>query len=250
MPDDGLQLARLDMGSVVSQTFAIIGRNMLSIGTVALIVTVADAIIAFGAALIPPNPGAAPRLLLLTVPAVVAMVMQVVAIGGIIRIAVSDLDGTPIGIGAALLTGARLLLPLLGLYIVVGFGVGFATLLLIVPGVWLALRWLVCAPVLVAEGTTIGRALSRSDVLTRGNLWRLLGLVVVFSLLSACLNSGIFYGLRQMGTIIPPVAAGAIRIILSTITTAISVTGVAACYIELSRAGEGTSFRDRPAVFA
>jgi len=55
---------------------------------------------------------------------------------------------------------------------VVGLGVMVGFLFLIVPGVILAICWLVSAPVLVVEKVGVFRAMERSLALTRNHRWR------------------------------------------------------------------------------
>ncbi len=63
---------------------------------------------------------------------------------------------------------------------VMGLGILAGLLLLIVPGVLLALMWALAVPVAVLEEETIGRSLSRSAELTKGSRGRILLIYVLF----------------------------------------------------------------------
>jgi hypothetical protein len=63
---------------------------------------------------------------------------------------------------------------------VMGLGIVAGTLLLIVPGVLLALMWALAVPVMVLEEETIGKSLSRSSELTKGSRGRILLIYVLF----------------------------------------------------------------------
>jgi hypothetical protein len=71
------------------------------------------------------------------------------------------------------------LLPLLGLSIVVGILVSIGLIFFIIPGIILGLIWLVAFPVMVIEDKGVFASMSRSGELTKGNRWRLFGLMIV-----------------------------------------------------------------------
>jgi hypothetical protein len=61
----------------------------------------------------------------------------------------------------------------IGLSILVGLGVGFGFILLIVPGILLALSWSIAVPAKVLENLGASEAMSRSSELTKGNRGRI-----------------------------------------------------------------------------
>ena len=77
----------------------------------------------------------------------------------------------------------RAVLPMLGTLvleaIVYGLGVFFGSLLLLVPGLYLATIWAVASPVIVIERRPVFDALGRSRRLVKGNGWRVFGTVIV-----------------------------------------------------------------------
>lgn len=249
--DGGLGGGKIAMGSVVSQTFATLGRNLVPIGVVAFVVAVLTIVLSFGigyvAALVFASSTA-----LVVAPALgvlVALVVRTVATGGITHIAISDLNGSRADVGQAFATGIRLAFPLLGLGIVVGLGVGLASLLLVVPGLMLAMRWAVATPARVVEGPPMGSALTRSGELTAGNRWRIFGLFValgLFSLLVTYLATKVGAAVGGEGGLI----GGVTQIIAGTITTSVSATGIAVLYAELRRVREGATPSQLAAVFA
>jgi hypothetical protein len=62
----------------------------------------------------------------------------------------------------------------IGLGILTGIGIALGLLLLIVPGLILAARWTLAAPILLAEDATIGEAMSRSWAATAAHWGKLL----------------------------------------------------------------------------
>jgi hypothetical protein len=75
---------------------------------------------------------------------------------------------------------------LAGLGILVGF------VLLIVPGPYLLVRWVLLAPVIVLERRHAGEAFSRSAELVRGHGWRVLWVVLVVGILAGLAHSALY----------------------------------------------------------
>jgi len=76
------------------------------------------------------------------------------------------------------------LLALIVAGILAALGIAFGLLLLIVPGLYLLVRWSMVAPVIVLERLDAGASFSRSAVLVRGHGWRIFWLLVVVGLLA------------------------------------------------------------------
>ena len=78
---------------------------------------------------------------------------------------------------------APIVLPLIGLSILLGIGVGIEHVLIIVPGLFLLTIWSVAAPSLVIERKGVFAAFGRSRELVRGHGWQVFGVIlVVFAL--------------------------------------------------------------------
>jgi hypothetical protein len=72
----------------------------------------------------------------------------------------------------------------IGLSILVGLGVGFGFIALIVPGVLLALMWSLAVPVKILENKSATDAMSRSSDLTKGDRGRIFVIWLLFVVLS------------------------------------------------------------------
>ena len=241
-------MEKLSIGRVVSETVGIIGRNLVPVGVVALLIAaaivIATQVIASMVGRVTPSD----ILIVGLAGLLIAIVVRTVATGGITHIAASDQVGQRVGIGPAFATGLRLALPLLGLGLVVGLCVGLAALLLVVPGLMLAMRWLVAVPARVVECPTMGSSLARSTALTDGSRWRLFGLAVLLGVFGLIVES-VVVGLATAvggGTVL----VALMQIVAGTITTSISATGVAVCYMELRRIREGATPSQMASVFA
>jgi len=98
-------------------------------------------------------------------------ILGIIFTGAAARLIISDLQGHPVAFKDAQQAAIKLFLPVFGIGLLAGLGVVLGMLLLIVPGVILALMWSVAVPVRVAEGPGVRAALHRSRVLTAGYRW-------------------------------------------------------------------------------
>ncbi len=71
-----------------------------------------------------------------------------------------------------------------------GLFVGLGSLLLVIPGIYLALRFYFVPQVIIEEGCGVFEALQRSSRLTLGVKWRLLGLILAFTLIIIVFSLG------------------------------------------------------------
>lgn len=113
--------------------------------------------------------------------AFLAILQQAVILHG----AFQDMRGRPVRLEESVRLAMGRLLPVFGLMVVMGLGVGFACLLLLVPGLMLAVAWQVALPACVVERLGPIRSLSRSAQLTKGHRWKLFGLMLVVILIGA-----------------------------------------------------------------
>jgi hypothetical protein len=76
----------------------------------------------------------------------------------------------------------------IGLSILVGLGVGFGFIALVVPGVLLALMWSLAVPVKILENKGITDAMSRSSDLTKGDRGRIFVIWLLFIILGVAVG--------------------------------------------------------------
>ncbi|HEU5483115.1 MAG TPA: hypothetical protein VFU80_08505 [Sphingomicrobium sp.] len=185
---------------------------------------------------------------------VISIVIGALVQGALTRAAVSASEGRKASFGESLSTGLRVALPLIGLGILVAIGVGVGMILLVVPGIILALMWSVAAPALVIERDGVLAALGRSRDLTKGARWKIFGLflvvVVVYWLLSVVVG---IVGLTSYSAGDPAglTTANAIgSIVLGTLMNAATGTIQPSLYVELRQWKEGTSVENLEQIFA
>ncbi len=246
--------ARFDFGRVTSRTFGLIGRNFVPFLILSLILSGAPYLIVsvVRPALLQGNPGMMGALTVLV--GLVSLLTGLLLQAALTRASIDDLSGKGVSLGAALSTGLAVMLPMLGLGIVIGVAVAVGFLLLIVPGVYLALRWAVAAPVLVVEKAGIFAAMERSAGLTQNHRWGIFGLVVLYVLFAVVVQvviALIIPGSAEAlaGAVEPSILFLVIMTAVQAVTSMIATVGVAAIYFELRQIKEGVGVTELASVF-
>ena len=246
--------ARFEMGRVITRTFGVIGRNFVVFALLALIVAGIPAALVnylteasragatFDARL---GSGIAGLISLLA-----SCVLQAALIHGTI----SDLNGRKAVFGDCLSTGMRFLLPVLGVSILTGFAVVLGFVLLIVPGVLMALAWCVNVPVVVVERRGVMSTFSRSADLTRGHRWPILGLFVAYGLVAWVID--VVGVVAAHGFSLASLTAGGfnpvewiVLTVVQVVQALIGAAGLASIYYELRSNKEGVSAQQLASVF-
>ena len=256
MTADIVQPGKLEIGRVISQTFAVIGRNFVTFFILALVLSgLPTAIIGyFQAGLITGQATSgtfSPALIYGSgLSVLAALITTSILQGALVFGTVQDLNGGRPTIAESLTTGLRAFLPLLVVSLLFGLAMAFGLVLLIVPGIMIACTWCVAVPALVADRTTIGGAFGRSAELTKGNRWRIVGLFLV--ILAMVIGFSLIIGLATAAVLVPMLLAGGsaetlatnpmmipINAVSNALSSLLSSTGVAVLYVELRRAREG-----------
>lgn len=160
----------LSVGSLLSQTFGVYFRNLIPFLLLGVVTTAPWVALQFYSRTADPRSG----LPLSIVSLVVQMLMSQLLTGALCFGVVQQLRGEKAGIGEILSHGLQSLFRVLGTGLLVGLLVGLG-ILLIVPGIWLAVRFFVAVPVTVMEGKAGGSAMERSSALVRGSGWKIFG---------------------------------------------------------------------------
>ena len=199
------------------------------------------------------SPGAIAAAALFT--SLASLVISAIVQGALTRAAIGATEGKQVSFGESLGTGLRVVLPLIGLAIVTAVGVMFGLILLIVPGVILALMWSVAVPALVVERRGVFDSLSRSNQLTKGAKGTVFG--ILFVVFIAYWVVSMIFGVVGLAAYNPASAAGGMTVmnviggaILNTLFNAAWGTVQPALYVELRQLKEGTSVEALEEVFA
>jgi hypothetical protein len=155
---------------------------------------------------------------------------------------VQDLRGQPAGVAACFGRGLARSGNIASGAVQAGLLLGIATLLLIVPGVILYLRWWVFMPAMVVEELTPSDAFVRSKNLTAGRRWAILGLAALILVVEFAVLFGLVMIIEGI--------AGAFAITLlavffSSFTSVVAAVG----YYHLRVEKEGVMIDDIAKVF-
>ena len=100
----------------------------------------------------------------------------------------ADLEGRPLSAREGWSLAGRHFWMFLGLTIVVALVVCFGFFALVVPGIYLAVRFSVSSQALLLERKDVGDALARSGELVRGHFWRAIALMILVAILTTILS--------------------------------------------------------------
>jgi hypothetical protein len=258
-----VEAGKIDIGRVIGETFGVLRRNFVTFLVLSLIMSgVPTALFVYAQASMYGSAGAfnSDFVMWWLMGMLVFMITATVLQATLIHTTVQDLNGKKATVAESLAVGLRAFLPLIGLGILFSLGIMLGFLLLIVPGIMLLVAWFVAVPAFIADRTSITGAFGRSAQLTRGNRWRIFGLLVMIYVIILVLSLvvGAVTGIGAINAGADPAAyrdlqtsplAIAVNVISQTITGMITSAGVAVLYVELRRAREGLGPQSLADVF-
>ncbi len=180
------------LGELVAVTFDLFGRHLavflsLTLVVVAPIVLIVDGVwgryLAEGGGVDPPKAAAVASVALgvLVIPPLVTA-LHVVVVQALAR-------GEEPTVGGALRSASTRLFPAVAAVMVYSVAVAAGLLLLIVPGIWLAVRWYFCAQAAVVDGLGPPDALRRSAEVVQTRWWRTFGVLLAFGVVVGALGA-------------------------------------------------------------
>ncbi len=224
MTTSGAEPGHIDVGKVLTDTGDILKKSFATVWIVALILFIPVAILGYFASegwLINVIYSIASLIASLYMAGTVVRVVQDVEADGRVDATVGDLLGSI----SAKLWPLLLLSIVTGILIIIGF------FFFIIPGIILALMWLVAVPVLVAEDKGVFASMSRSSELTKGNRWRLILLFIVIYVLLA-----IIFVVIAIFAAITPILGVIIGILVAIVVYPYIAIIIAVTYYELLEA--------------
>lgn len=154
-------------------------------------------------------------------------------------IAMGELEGRRPPLADVFRRAVGKILPMVGAILLMVLGIALGLVLLIVPGVILAVMWGVALPAVAAETSNPVKALGRSRFLTKGNRWRIFGLLVLVWVLVLIVDGILLGGAAAIGAFSQGGGAGAgfLGVALASlfgfiVSLCVSV-GSAALYVQL-----------------
>ena len=251
-----LRLRPLGVGEILDDIFRVYRRHfgllcaiglLLSVPTL-LIRLIGGSAVIFGSFISPLSSfGNPPGLVALQPPGPINIVLLGLAylvllvalvpftVGAVTQAAIGLALGNPVSVRSAFAGVARRYWALLAQTLILGAAI--APLLLCFPvAIWLAVRWIVGVPALLAEGIGPIKALGRSWALTRRNWWRTFGILLLIYLLQVVISGALgTLGLPLALAVpfAPPVVQGSIALTVSTAAGALTLPVVYVCIVLL-----------------
>lgn len=152
-------------------------------------------------------------------------------------IAIGDLEGRRPPLAEVFRSAVGKILPMIGAMILLVLGMMLGMILLFVPGIILGVMWVVALPAVAADTSNPVKALGRSRALTKGNRWRIFGLLLLLWILVLILEVVFLGGLGAAGALAGLARASLPGIaIVSLFSFAFSLcvsVGSAALYVQL-----------------
>jgi hypothetical protein len=178
--------------------------------------------------------------------ALLLLIGSVMLQAALMRATIEYLSDRSPSFGDCVQVGLRSFLPLIGIAIIMGLGIFFGMILLIIPGIILYIMWSVAVPVHVEERLGVFDSLGRSRALTKGSRWSIFGLVVAMTILNWVLQTV----LQTVGAVGGVTGALVLGTVGSLIGSLFSSTLIGSIYVELRTAKEGANVSDLAAIFA
>jgi hypothetical protein len=172
------------IGNVLNRAVEICGANFLLFGAVMLIVSLPNLYFLLQT----PETDltfATGNFLLATV---VGLFLNTIGEAFILLGAFRYLRGEPVVPSEILQRSLARFLPILGFAILYAIALMVGFILLIIPGIILFIMWTVALPACVVEGLGPVDCMSRSAELTKGYRWKILGIVILLSIISGVIN--------------------------------------------------------------
>lgn len=179
------QLARpRDIGALFSEAFSLYRRNLGTFVAIAAAIVLPVQLIVSGLGLEQLTSGydTSPSLELTLVPAVVSFLVTTPLVTAICIYSLRSLsDGEGVRAGAAITAGLEAFTPIFVAVLLAAGGIAIG-LVVILPGIYLAIRWFFVPQAVVIDGARGAGALERSGALVQGTWWRTFGIVILANL--------------------------------------------------------------------
>ncbi|HKV12163.1 MAG TPA: hypothetical protein VJ725_28715 [Thermoanaerobaculia bacterium] len=250
-PNQTQASATFTSGRLVSETFKIYFVNFIPF--IILTIFALAPVFVFSAWVATLDPRAPLALMGEGLAQILTFLLAPIATAGINYGVFHHMRGQTPSLGDCLRVGLASLLPVLGLAVVQGLGIGCATLFFVIPGLILAARWAVAVPAAVEERGGIGEALGRSSYLTDGYRWQVFGAQATLYVL----NVGILLALASAFGIDTDNAQEVSRsggyqlavTILNILTTGLAATAASVTYYRLRSVKESIDVDQISSIF-
>jgi hypothetical protein len=234
------------VGRVINRSIAVLLRNWLPFFIVAVIAYLPLVLVERAQAMAQTEQNLTLILTLSGVSFILLILLSMLSQAVILQAAFQDMRRQPVNLMESLKVGLRRFFPVIALALMMGFLVMIGFILLIFPGFMLYTMWFVGLPVCVVERLGPWTSLKRSAELTRGNRWKIFGLLVLLMVAGALVSGLIQLALVPLGGAIVALIG---KLIVNAFWAAFSSVIVAVTYHDLRVAKEGIDIEQIVSVF-
>jgi hypothetical protein len=171
-----------EVGALFRDALAVFGRHwILFVALSAAVVVPAELIVeGIGMGMLTSSYDSSPGVAEVVIPTIVEFLVVTPIIAAICIYALQRIaEGERPSAGQVLVAGFEAFTPLFAAVVLAALGIGLGFAALIVPGVYLAVRWYFVPQCVVIEGARGPQALTRSGLIVTGFWWRTFGLVLL-----------------------------------------------------------------------
>jgi hypothetical protein len=243
---------QFSIGRVMGDSIGVYARNFASFSFLALLIGLIYLLVAmYNLSEVPLDATGIPDVSGIGGNMLARMLVNVLTQAAIIYGTFQDLRGNKAGLADCITRGLASIIPVIVGSIILLIGVSIASLLLIIPGIIVALMWWVYVPVIVVERKGIFESFGRSQQLTSGRRWSIFGLVIIIVILTGVV--GAIVNLVAMaavsGSSDPTFFFTIAEYVVNSIITAFGGVLVAVGYYYLRVEKEGVDVNDIASVF-
>jgi hypothetical protein len=235
----------LRVGAVISRSRSMLWRHFPTFLVVGVIASSPTLLLAFMQAAESEDEEIVSQLLWVAFILVSLMVFSTIGQAVVIHAALQDMRRRPVRLVESLNVALRAFWPLIGIALA-GLLTMVGLILMVVPGLILSTLWFVVLPACIVEQLGPWASLRRSQELTKGYRWKVLGLTLLL-MISTYGGSSVIDTWVTAAT--SPVVGGACDLIWTAIWTAFTATTTIVTYHDLRMAKEGTDIEQIAVVF-
>ncbi len=252
--------APLGVGSILSNSFSILFRNIVAVMIVAFIPSLIGLLISTGLngggvalGLEAGDPFASGAVIVIILEIIVPIAIQSLTIALLVQLAYDAKLGRPIKPISYIAPAFKAVVPIVILSFAIGILAGIGFLLLIIPGLYIYAVFAVTTPAIMIERAGFG-GMGRSAALTKNYRWAIIGAVILLGICTFALMIAATFivgaVVAALGTNSIGIGVGVVLMALITgLTYGLSGIGVALIYARLREIKEGVSVDTLAAVF-
>lgn len=177
------------VGSVLSRSLAILGRNVVPFGLLSLAIT--SPALLYEIFVLGDRAPSAQSLPVLIPYFAITIVLGAVLTATITYRTIAELRGTRSDFSYSLRQGGALAIPVIGVALVIGLLAMLGMIAFVVPGFIVLTRLWAAVPAAVVERCGIRASLERSQELTAGHRWRVFAIILIFAAIGYAVEASI-----------------------------------------------------------